>query len=233
MKPRQPPRSKGVLRARILGPGISVVLEDPQDASRMRARVLRREARILEVEPESESTILEKLPQGARLELRVARAFGLFRFRAQVVSCEMGRAKLELAAGPAVRHQMRDYFRMPVRFGVRLDSETVSPTAPLLRAVNLSAGGILLLDPRETIGPGDPVRLGLPVGPGGGLLRLQGRAVRVQQGPRRVAVAFVEIHEAERMMLLRYILREHRRRKLLREQKNPPKARVTALRERP
>jgi hypothetical protein len=199
----------------------------------MRARVISRKARVLEVEPESESTFLAGLPDGAALEIRVARTFGLFRFRAHAVSAEAGRARLELAAAPAKRHQMRDYFRMPVRFGVRLDSDPSASMPPLLRAVNLSAGGVLLLDPRTTIGLGDEVRLGLPVGPGNGLVGLRGRAVRVQEEPRRVAIAFVEIRDAERMVLLRYILREHRRRKLLREQKHPPQARVTALRERP
>jgi c-di-GMP-binding flagellar brake protein YcgR len=221
-------------RARILGPGLTVILEDPRDRSRMRVRVLARKGRKIQVAAEADTSAIAKLTPGTKFHLRAARSFGLFCFRTAVTSREAdGSGWLELSAGPARRRQMRDYFRMAIRLGVHLEIEKDATTMPILRAINLSAGGVLLLDPQSRLALHQTVRLGLPIGTGGEMWRARARVIRVQDEPRRAALAFTGIQESERVMLLRFILREHRRRKLLRARKDPPAGRIVSINERP
>jgi hypothetical protein len=234
MKEMTPSGSSSRPRARILGPGLSVILQGPRERSRMRVRVLRRKERKILVVAESEAGTKAKLSPGSKFLLRAARSFGLFCFRASVTGGEKdGSVWLELSNGPAKRKQMRDYFRMPIRLGVHLELEKDATTMPILRAVNLSAGGVLLLDPERRLKAHDTVRLGLPIGGGGEMWRAGARVTRIQEDPRRAALAFVGIHESERVMLLRFILREHRRKKLLRARKDAPTGRIVSFHERP
>jgi c-di-GMP-binding flagellar brake protein YcgR len=120
---------------------------------------------------------------------------------------------------------------MPVRLGVQLEGSEGSAGATILRALDLSAGGILLLDPQARLSPPDRVRMGLPIGPAKGIVRLTCRVIRVQEDPRRVALIFEGIGETARQLLLRYLFREHRRRNRRLARKPHRRLRVTSIRE--
>jgi hypothetical protein len=204
------------LRARVIGAGAVVTLEDPENGARSRMRILSRSGRIVEVEPLPGSGVLPHLRDRASLVLRAARPSGLFCFQAMVEGTSTdGRGVLRLSDAPPRRRQLRGYFRMPVRFGVLLEVPSGEQTAPMLRARNLSGSGILLLDPDCHLVRAARARVGIPLGPSGEIVRLPARVVRVQEGPRRVALVFEEISEASRILLLRYLFREHRRRRKL------------------
>ncbi len=204
------------LRARVIGAGAVVTLEDPEQGTRSRMRILSRFDRIIEVEPLPGAGVLPHLRDRASLTLRAARPSGLFCFQATVERTTAdGRGVLRLGDAPPRRRQLRGYFRMPVRFGVLLDVPSEEQMAPLLRARNLSGSGILLLDPDGRLLMAARVRVGIPVGPNGEIIRLTARVVRVQEGPRRAALVFDGISEALRLLLLRHLFREHRRRRKL------------------
>jgi len=207
--PRSPSR-----RARILGPGLVVTLESACDSSRVRVRVRTREGRSLCVEPLLGSDVKPAWTPGTALELRAARPFGLFLYRAAVEgTSDEGFSLLRLDAAPARRRQLRHDFRTPVRLGVMLEVPPGDRPAPVLRVHNLSANGILISDPQGHLDAQATVRLRLPVGKAGEILRLPARVVWVHEGdPRRVGLCFDKISEGSRRMLLRYLVREHRRR---------------------
>jgi hypothetical protein len=203
-------------RARILGAGAFVTLEDRERGTRSRVRIRTRVDRIVEVEPLPGSGTSPQWMAGTSLVLRAARPSGLFCYRVIVegVTPE-GWGLLRLDPAPPRRRQLRGYFRMPVRFGVLLEVSSEEQTAPMLRACNLSGSGILLYDPDEVLQPQSRVRLGLPMGPNGEILRLPARVIRVQKDPRRVALVFDAITETSRLLLLRFLFREHRKRRKL------------------
>jgi hypothetical protein len=202
-------------RARILGAGAVVTLEQEQGV-RSRVRVRFRSGRSLHVEPIPGSGVSPRLMDGGDLVIRVARPSGLFCFRAKAegVTGE-GWGLLRLSDSPPKRRQLREYFRMRVQFGVHLDLRSEERTAPMLRASNLSGSGILLLDPEQLLAVQAQVRVGIPAGPNGEILRFPARVIRVQDGPRRAALVFDGISEASRLLLLRYLFREHRKRRKL------------------
>jgi hypothetical protein len=224
----QPSRPK----ARILGPGLSVTVEDADAGRRVRVRVRSRSGRVVELEPIPGAGITTHWKQGTAIRLRVARPFGLFRYSAEVEeSQEDGRTRIRLSEDPPRRRQLRDFFRMPVRLAVQVERSDDPAGAAILRALDLSAGGVLLLDPERHISPGDQVRVGLPVGPSKGIVRLSCRVIRVQEDPPRVALAFEAIGETARQLLLRYLFREHRRRTRRAGRGTHRKPRVTPIRE--
>ncbi len=200
-------------RARIIGPGQVVTIENPVDSSRAKFRIARRDGRDLLVYPFSEGQPAPAWARETPVVVRAARPFGLFLYAGQMAEMSQdGTAMIRLQEGPPRRRQLRGYFRMPVRLGVMLETEPGEPTV-ILRARNLSGSGILVMDPESRLVPQTTVRLGLPVGNAGELLRLPARVVRAQEGrPRRVALSFQGISEGARQMLLRYLVREHRRR---------------------
>lgn len=207
--PETSPRPK----ARILGPGLAITLEDAATGERARVRVRSRDGRKLTVEAIPGAGVASTWTPGAEIRLRVARPFGLFCYSAKVESTNAdGGATIHLADTPPKRQQLRDYFRMPIRIGVRLEDSPDENTATILQGQNLSAGGILLLDAEGRLQQYDRVRLGLPIGPSGSIVRVSARVVRVQDDPRRVALSFESINESTRRLLLRYLFREHLRR---------------------
>ena len=112
-------------RARILGSGAIVTLENETDASRMRVRVLSREGRMVEVEPVPGCGIDPHWSVGGRFQVRVARPFGLFVFHAQVSDGgEAARCVLELDSAPPRRRQLTDgrHDRIPTLFPARRSS---------------------------------------------------------------------------------------------------------------
>ncbi|MFB3908478.1 MAG: PilZ domain-containing protein [Candidatus Eisenbacteria bacterium] len=235
-------------KARILGPGSIVTLEDLYDGSRFRMRVRERVEERLHVGPLEDASMAPQWHAGSVLQVRVARPFGLFCYRAMVEGVdEEGCGILKLDPEPPQRRQLRGYFRMQVRLGVHLipqkkerdgEGETPAPaSAPplpappvILRACNLSGSGALLHDPDGLLPLNAVVRLGIPILAGGACLRLPARVVRVQESPRRSAVFFEGISENARQHLLRYLFREHRRR--LRGKRGAVQAKITPL-ERP
>jgi c-di-GMP-binding flagellar brake protein YcgR len=207
-RPSPPPR------ARILGAGAVVTLEDPEQGTRSRVRVRSRENRVVRVEPLPGANVSLRWREGANLTLRAARPSGLFCYRATVEGAtDEGWGVLRLEAAPPRRRQLRGYFRMAVRFGVLLEVSPEQRTAPMLRACNLSGSGILLHDPNRLLALRSQVRLGLPLGPAGEIVRLPARVIRTQDDPPRAALAFDEISETSRLLLLRYLFREHRKRR--------------------
>lgn len=204
------------LRARVIGRGAVVTLEDPEAGTRNRMRIVSRSGRIVEVEPLPGSGVLPCLRNGAKFTLRAARPSGLFCFQATVEGTTAeGRGVLRLDDTRPRRRQLREYFRMPVRFGVILEVPTGEQMAPMLRARNLSGSGILVLDPDGLLPASARVRIGIPLGPSGEIVRLPARVVRVQEAPRRAALAFDGLSEVSQLLLLRYLFREHRRRRKL------------------
>lgn len=204
------------LRARVIGAGAVVTLEDSEQGTRSRMRILSRSDRIIEVEPLPGSGVQPRLRDQATLTLRAARPSGLFCYQATVEwTTADGRGMLRLGDGRPRRRQLRGYFRMPVRFGVLLEVPSDEQMAPMLRACNLSGSGILVLDPEGRLSLSEVARVGIPLGPNGEIIRMPARVVRVQEGPHRAALAFDEISEAARILLLRYLFREHRKRRKL------------------
>jgi c-di-GMP-binding flagellar brake protein YcgR len=102
---------------------------------------------------------------------------------------------------------------MRVRLGALLEVPTHAVTAPMLRVCNLSGSGMLVRDPDHLLTEGRQVRLGLPIGPSGEIVRLQSRVVRVQSSQGTAGVCFEEITESVRLVILRYLFKEHRKRK--------------------
>jgi len=208
-----PPPPNPLPRARIIGPGQVVTLESPADGTRVRARIARRSGQEVLVHPFCEGH--HHAPEwtgGMPVLLRAARPFGLFVYQARLAEIAPdGTALLRLDETRPRRRQLRGYFRMPVRLGVMLETEPGEPTV-ILRARNLSGSGILVFDPESRLIPQSTVRIGLPIGNSGELLRLPARVVRVQDGQtRRAALWFDGISEGARQMLLRYLVRQHRR----------------------
>lgn len=151
------------LRARVIGRGAVVTLEDPEVGTRNRMRIVSRSGRIVEVEPLPGSGVLPCLRNGAKFTLRAARPSGLFCFQATVEGTTAeGRGVLRLDDTRPRRRQLREYFRMPVRFGVILEVPTGEQMAPMLRARNLSGSGILVLDPDGLLPASARVRIGIP-----------------------------------------------------------------------
>ena len=207
-RPSPPPR------ARILGSGAVVTLEDGDQGTRSRVRVRSRANRLVHVEPLPGSGVSLRWTQGAAMVLRAARPSGLFCYHATVEGVtDEGWGILRLDSAPPRRRQLRGYFRMGVRFGVLLEVGPGERTAPMLRACNLSGSGILLHDPDRLLLASSRVRLGLPLGPNGEILRLPARVIRIQDDPPRAALAFEGISETSRLLLLRYLFREHRKRR--------------------
>jgi hypothetical protein len=199
-------------KARILGPGAVVTLEDASGAARCRVRVLMREGRRVHVEPlDGRDTALIWPPRGAQ-NIRAARPFGLFLYHATVERAEPdGSCHLTLGSDPARRKQQRHYFRMPVRLGVRLEWDGAREEIVVLRACNLSGSGILVFDPHETLQLGATLRIAIPIGPSGEVVHIRARVVRIQEEePRRVAMSFVDLGEGTRQLLLRFLVRQHR-----------------------
>jgi hypothetical protein len=208
-----PGASSSHRKAKILGPGAVVTLENTSEGARVRVRVVSRSGRDLRVEPLAGTGLVPTWTAGDRRLLRTARPSGLYLQRATVEQTEAdGSCSLKLEPGPARRKQQRHYFRMPVRLGVRLESKDEDDgEIVVLRACNLSGNGILLLDPLGYLEPGLDVRLVLPIGPAGDVVRLDARVVRAQEdSPRRVALSFEGIGDGTRQLLLRYLVRQHR-----------------------
>jgi len=200
-------------RARILGPGLAITVEDVKTGKRVRVRVRSRSGSLVEVETLPGTGIVPSWSPGAAVRLRVARPFGLFCYSAKVEAPTVaGCTRMRCDPIPPRRRQLRDYFRMPVRLGIRLEGSEQGAGAWILRAVDLSAGGILLLDPDGHLRERDRVRLGLPIGPAKGIIPATCRVLRLQENPRRAALIFEEISETARQILLRYLFRQHRRR---------------------
>jgi hypothetical protein len=199
-------------KAKILGPGSVVTLEDAQGDARRRVRILTRCGRSVRVEPLAGSGIAPIWTAGDAHVLRAARPFGLFLYHAVVEGPDPdGSCRLVLSSAPARRKQLRHYFRMPVRLGVRVERDGHEGEFVVLRACNLSGNGILVFDPAEYLDKGMSVRLALPIGPAGEIIRLCARGVRVQdEEPRRVALTFEGIGEGTRQALLRFLVRQHR-----------------------
>jgi hypothetical protein len=199
-------------KARILGPGAVVTLEDARGSARCRVRVVTRSGRSVRVEPLAGAGVDSVWTAGDPHTLRAARPFGLFLYDVTVEGTEPdGSCRLLLGAGPAQRKQQRHFFRMPVRLGVRLERVGHDAEIVVLRACNLSGNGILVFDPQEYLELGQTVGLALPIGPAGEVVRLSSRVVRVQdEEPRRVALSFEAIGEGTRQALLRYLVRQHR-----------------------
>lgn len=200
-------------KAKILGPGAVVTLENASERARIRVRVVARDGHELRVEPLAGAGLAPTWTVGERRLLRTARPSGLYLQRATIAQAESdGSCSLRLEPGPARRKQQRHYFRMPVRLGVRLESrDDDDGEIVVLRACNLSGNGILLFDPLGYLEPGLDVRLVLPIGPSGEVVRLDARVVRAQEDPpRRVALSFEGIGDGARQLLLRYLVRQHR-----------------------
>jgi hypothetical protein len=217
-------------RARIIGPGLVVTLENPIDRFRTRVRIARREGREVLVHQISDGNRVRGWSRDGLVILRSARPFGLFLYRARMAEVSQdGTALLRLEDDRPRRRQLRGYFRMPVRLGIMLETEPGEPTV-ILRARNLSGSGVLVYDPESILTPRTAVRVGLPVGNSGELLRLPARVVRIQEGPpRRAALWFDSISEGARQMLLRYLVRQHRRRQGETGEEGNPKAEVRVL----
>jgi hypothetical protein len=117
--------STALPKARILGPGSLVTLEDLYDGSRFRMRVRRREEDRIHLAPLEESALAPGWHVGSVLQVRVARPFGLFCYRATIQGAdEEGCGILKLDAEPPQRRQLRGYFRMRVHLGVHFMGET-------------------------------------------------------------------------------------------------------------
>jgi c-di-GMP-binding flagellar brake protein YcgR len=158
----------------------------------------------------------------------------MFRYRATMEGAPApGIWSLSIEEAPPKRQQLRDYFRMPVRLSVRVSRPIEDAGPMILRASNLSAGGILLLDPTGALALGDSVSLGLPVGSQGEVLRVSARVVRLQCDPGRVALAFEGVPESVRRVILRYLFREHRRNAKRGNRSRRRLARIRAIHERP
>lgn len=200
-------------RARIIGPGQVVTLEPPRGGSRLRVRITHREGSDIHVLPVPDDPAFRGWGRGTHLLLRAARPFGLFIYKARLEEISPDHtALIRLSEGRPRRRQLRGYFRMPVRLSVMLETELGGPIV-ILRARNLSGSGILLFDPDSRLIPGKMVGLGLPVGNSGEILRLPARVVRTSGEPARLAaLAFDGISEGARQMLLRYLVRQHRKR---------------------
>ncbi len=205
---------KKVRRARVLGPGAILTLECPRSGERLKMRVTRRSGRALDVEPLHGGNPVPCSTPGSEVLLRVARPFGLFLYRGKMErAAPVGAAQILLSEAPPRRRQLRHFFRMRVRMGVVVESNGRGGTAPVLRASNLSGSGILLMDPQGRLALDATARVGLPIGTRGEIARLDARVVRVETGPpRRAALCFEGIGEATRKAILRYLVREHRRR---------------------
>lgn len=200
-------------KARVLGPGACVTLEDKDEGTRLRVHIEVRTNGRLQVRPLDGTNVTVKWRPGANMELRAARPFGLFCYRTIVEgTTEDGHGVLALTGGPARRRQLRGYFRMKVRLGALIDAPE-SSTTPMLRVCNLSGSGVLLRDPEHRLSKGQRVRVGLPIGPSGEIVRLQARVVRVQPGQGVAGLCFEEITESLRLVVLRYLFKEHRKRK--------------------
>ncbi len=220
-------------RARIIGPGQVVTLEDPESGARLRVRVGRREERRITLLPLADSPVSGDWSAGKRALLRAARPFGLFIYRVRLdEGAADGTGLVCLSEGLPRRRQLRGYFRMPVRLGVTLETDLGGPIV-ILRARNLSGSGILLFDPESRLLPQATVRIGLPVGNAGEILRLPGRVVRTAGHPAHLAaLSFDGISEGARQMLLRYLVRQHRKRQLHERGEDDRAARIVSI-ERP
>lgn len=205
---------RSVRRARVLGRGTIVTLECAEKGDRLRMRVVQRAGRSVSLEPLHGRGPIPAAVAGSQVMLRVARPFGLFVYKAEMGRVEgEGPVQLLLSETPPRRRQLRHFFRMPVRMGVVLGPSDSGEPAPVLRASNLSGNGILLFDPTERLSLNSSVQVGLPIGPKGEILRLNARVVRVEDAhPRRAALGFEGISEGARKAILRYLVREHRRR---------------------
>ncbi len=220
-------------KARILGAGQSITVEDPRSKSRYRVLVDSRAGRTLHVTSLPGSGVKPDWKEGVSVHLRVVRPFGMFRYSARVVSNRNGSTiELQLDDRPPRRRQLREYFRLPVQLSVQVSTGEAGEPRALLRALDLSAGGLLLMDLDRRLSPGASINLGLPIGPAGEILRVWGRVVRTQNNPSTVAVSFDGIHESTRQVILRYLFREHRRRAHHSRSPRDRRAKVTALHER-
>jgi len=199
-------------KARIFGPGAVVTLEDACGDTRCRVRVLMRDGPRVHVEPLDGNGTAPAWQPGGVQNIRAARPFGLFLYRATVERAESdGSCHLTLGNDPARRKQQRHYFRMPVRLGVRLEWDGAREEIVVLRACNLSGNGILVFDPNEALQLGATLRIAIPIGPSGEVVRIRARVVRIQEEePRRVALSFVDLGEGTRQVLLRFLVRQHR-----------------------
>lgn len=220
-------------KARIIGPGLVVTLEHPASGMRLRARIALREGARVHLLPLSADLTPSEWRPGAPILLRAARSFGLFIYKTRFDGASPdGAMILSLREGRPQRRQLRGYFRMPVRLSVMLESDLGDPIV-IMRARNLSGSGILLFDPESKLALQTTVRLGLPVGNSGELLRLPARVVRVSASPTRLAaLTFDGISEGARQMLLRYLVRQHRKRQLQGKRNGASPARIMPI-ERP
>lgn len=220
-------------RARIIGPGQVVTLEDLEGGARLRARITHREGRRVSLLPLADGPASRSWVVGRRVLIRAARPFGLFIYRGDLDEVlPDGTALVCLSEARPRRRQLRGYFRMPVRLSVTLETELGGPIV-ILRARNLSGSGILVFDPESRLTPQTTVRIGLPVGNSGEILRLPARVVRMKGHPTHLAaLAFDGISEGARQMLLRYLVRQHRKRQFRERGEDEPTARIVPI-ERP
>jgi hypothetical protein len=142
----------------------------------------------------------------ASATIEYADSKGLHKLPCTVVREDAG-DRLILTREPEDVVQRRDYFRVEAFAPLRIVTREPSPRTLETSSHDLSGGGMLIADPLQipaetmldlqvTVGPGDPVVC-------------VGRVIR-NTGDKRTAVQILEIGQADRQALMRYITERQR-----------------------
>lgn len=166
------------------------------------------------------------------LEVSMMWKGAVYFFGATVIGEKHDRVKLLLISNPEFirREQRREFVRVPVMLDAQIarvpamrDASTDEWVA--VAASDISGGGAGLFiwnkDVPVWLSAGQRIRIALPIGPDGGMIRLMGQVMRLgkpEEGPTggvNMGVRFIEIPESERRVIIRFVF--DRQRELIRK----------------